>query len=82
MVGDDFRHRCIATGTTASEVLLATNELIESPVRSSHALRRALSERDLGQVASPEAKAKDLEGAETQSDRAELKARTAPLVKC
>jgi len=54
----------------------------ESPARSSHALRRALSESDLGQVASPEVKAKDLEGVETQSDRAELEARTAPLVKC
>jgi len=56
--------------------------LMESPGRDSHALRRALSESDVGQVANLELKAKDLEGVETQSDRAELEARTAPLVKC
>lgn len=56
--------------------------MMESPARSSPALRRALSERDLGQVANAERKAKDLECMETQSDRAELEARTAPLTKC
>ena len=56
--------------------------LTESPARSPHALRRALSESDLGQVASTEVKPKDLECVETQSDQAELEARTAPLVKC
>jgi len=56
--------------------------LMESPARSLTALRRTLSEGDLGQVTSPGTKAKDLEAVETQSDRAELEARTAPLVKC
>jgi hypothetical protein len=56
--------------------------LMESPARSSTALRRTLSEGDLGQANSPGTKAKDLEAVETQSDRAELEARTAPLVKC
>lgn len=56
--------------------------LMESPARTSTALRRALSESDLGQVASRGTKAKDLEAVETQSDRAELEALTAPLVKC
>jgi hypothetical protein len=56
--------------------------MTESPARSSPALRRALSESDLGQVASPGSKGADLEGVETQSDRAELEARTAPLTKC
>ena len=61
---------------------LPPTTLTESPARSSHALRRALSESDLGQMANPELKSKDLECVETQSDRAELEARTAPLVKC
>jgi hypothetical protein len=56
--------------------------LTESPARSSPVLRRALSESDLGQVASSELKVKDLEGVETKSDRAELEARIAPLTKC
>jgi hypothetical protein len=56
--------------------------MAESPARSSPALRRALSESDLGQIASPGSKGADLEGVETQSDRAELEARTAPLSKC
>lgn len=56
--------------------------LIGSPARSSRALRRALSESDLGQVANPELKSKDLEDVETKSDRAELEARIAPLVRC
>ena len=55
--------------------------LIGSPARS-HALRRTLSESNLGQVANLELKSKHLEGVETQSDRAELEARTAPLVGC
>lgn len=55
---------------------------MESPARDSHALRRVLSESDRGQVTNPELKLKDLEGVETQSDRAELEARTAPLVNC
>lgn len=55
--------------------------LTESHAPSSTALRRALSESDLGQVAGPDMKAKDLEGVETQSDRAELEARTVPLTK-
>lgn len=55
--------------------------LTESPARDSTALRRAQSESDMGQVASPDMKAKDVEGVETQCDPAELEARTAPLTK-
>lgn len=62
--------------------LLPPVTLTESPERNSHALRRAMSESDIGQVANPELKMKDLEGVETQSDPAELEARTAPLVRC
>jgi hypothetical protein len=56
--------------------------MTDSPARNSPTLRRALSQSDLGQFTSPGSKGADLEGVETQSDRAELEAWTAPLTKC
>ena len=53
-----------------------------STARNSHPLRRALSESDLGQFANPGPKAADLQCVATQTDRAELEAQTAPLVRC
>ena len=62
--------------------LLPSMAMTNPPGRMSHPMRRALSESDLSQIAGPRSKATDLECVSTQSNRAELEAQTAPLVKC
>jgi hypothetical protein len=62
--------------------LLPPMAMTDLPGRISHPLRRALSESDLSQIAGPGSKVTDLECVPTRSDRAELEAQTAPLVKC